>query len=69
METIALKTIARKAHRVQHTVRCPACYRKLCNLSLDGGATPTAVIQESGIKYDLELRCASCKAFVGVTFH
>lgn len=69
METIALEAAARKAHRAQHTVKCPACYRKLCNLSLDGQATPHATIQEVGVKYDLELRCASCKAFVGVTFY
>jgi len=69
MENNALKAATKKTHRTQHTVKCPVCYRKLCNLSLGGQAIPHAVIQEVGVKYDLELRCSSCKAFVGVTFY
>lgn len=68
METISTKLIMKQARRVQHTVKCPACHRKLCDLSLDGQAAPHAEIQGRGSKYDLELRCASCKVFVGVTF-
>lgn len=68
MEGVTLKTMKRQTRRAQHTVKCPACHRKLCNLSLEGQTAPLAEIQDAGSKYDLELRCASCKVFVGVTF-
>lgn len=69
MEAIESKPIGKQACRVRHTVKCPTCHRKLCDLSLDGKTMPHAVIQNTDVKYDLELRCASCKAFVGVTFY
>jgi uncharacterized protein with PIN domain len=69
MEAVTFKTIAKQTRRVRHTVKCPTCHRKLCDLSLEGQRKPHAVIQDADGEYDLELRCASCKAYVGVTFY
>ena len=75
MEAIAIKTMNRSishasALRLQHTIKCPGCRRKLCDVALGASARPVAEIRDNAlhVEYDLELRCASCKAYVGVRF-
>ena len=75
MEAIMIKTMNRSicrgsAIRLQYTIKCPGCRRKLCDVALGANARPVTKIRGSAIRtdYDLELRCASCKAFVGVMF-
>lgn len=68
MEAIAIKTMDRCISRLQHTIKCPACNRKLCDVALGTNTRPVAEIRNETRQsdYDLELRCVSCKAFVGV---
>ena len=75
MEAIMIKTMNRSicresAVRLQHTIKCPGCRRKLCDIALSADVKPIVVIHNDAIRidYDLELLCASCKAFVGVMF-
>lgn len=70
MEAIAIKTMNRSILRLRHTIKCPACKRKLCDVALGASARPVVELHGANAQcdYDLDLRCASCKAFVGVKF-
>lgn len=71
MTTVAVQNYKRQiSGRVGHAIKCPICKRRLMDVNINAETLPTVEVQspENRGNYDMELRCSSCKSYVGVRF-